>query len=258
MEQNSIEAIHRTKTGKVSDKWASYLPFYDGLFKRIRHEPVSLLEIGVQNGGSIQTWCQYFENASLLVGCDINPACAKLNYQDSRVRIVIGNANERSTIQTISGLSRAFDVIIDDGSHRSMDILTSFLLYFPMVKPSGLYVIEDTHTLYWNAWGGGILNDRSAYAFFKRMVDVINYQFWRQDLSLDLYLNSYFPKGKVPPFITEGWIESIEFRNSMIVISKAAAPGHEKLGERLIRGDVATVAPPNTGPSPSSSNSSID
>ena len=52
MELKSIDTLHRTKTGKTSDKWASYLTYYDELFAPLRHKPISMLEIGVQNGGS--------------------------------------------------------------------------------------------------------------------------------------------------------------------------------------------------------------
>ena len=43
----SIETLHRNKTGKVSDKWASYLPYYDQLFAPLQEQPITLLEIGV-------------------------------------------------------------------------------------------------------------------------------------------------------------------------------------------------------------------
>ena len=56
MEKLSFEQIHREKTGKVSDKWASYLPFYDEIFEKYRTQNLSLLEIGIQNGGSLETW----------------------------------------------------------------------------------------------------------------------------------------------------------------------------------------------------------
>ncbi|MCY7388281.1 MAG: hypothetical protein LH481_09500 [Burkholderiales bacterium] len=36
MTERTIEARHRTKTGKVSDKWAAYLPYDDALFGPLR------------------------------------------------------------------------------------------------------------------------------------------------------------------------------------------------------------------------------
>ena len=65
MTEQSIESLHRNKVGKVSDKWESYLEYYDTLLAPRRNLPVSLLEIGVQNGGSLETWAAYFNNARL-------------------------------------------------------------------------------------------------------------------------------------------------------------------------------------------------
>ncbi|MCH8961535.1 MAG: hypothetical protein IH820_09485, partial [Bacteroidetes bacterium] len=70
----------------------------------------------------------------------------------------------------------AFDIIIYDGSHRSDDIFKAFVNYFQILKPGGIYVVEDTHTMYWDDYQGGILKQTTAHSFFKLFVDVINYQ----------------------------------------------------------------------------------
>lgn len=241
MESKSIDTLHRTKTGKVSDKWASYLSYYDTLFAPLRHAPISMLEIGVQNGGSLETWSTYFTEARQFIGCDIDPKCASLRYEDPRVQVVVGDANAAPTFQKILGLCPQFDVVIDDGSHVSTDIINSFINYFPHVKPGGIYVVEDAHCLYMNAYGGGILNEYSGYGFFKRLVDVTSFQFWKDDLSIQNYFRTFFDTRATPGFILDGWVESIEFRNSIITIRKAHKPGHEKLGERITVGSVAQV-----------------
>lgn len=237
----TIEKIHTEKSGKVSDKWASYLPVYDALFEKYRTEKINLLEIGVQNGGSLETWKTFFTEARCLIGCDIDQRCGALQYDDQRVHVVVGDANQQNTIDRIKSICDNFDVVIDDGSHQSTDILNSFIRYFDLLKPGGIYVIEDAHTLYSSHWGGGILNEFSAYNFFKKIVDVINVQFWNSELSVDVYLRTFFPLGKTPSFIKEGWIESIEFRNSLIVIRKSIVGTNEKLGKRVITGKIAQV-----------------
>ena len=237
----SIETLHRNKTGKVSDKWASYLPYYDKLFAPLREQSIALLEIGVQNGGSLETWSHYFNNATLLIGCDIDPKCAELHYEDARVKVVVGDANVGPTFTAISAICNQFDVVIDDGSHQSNDVLKSFVNYFPMVKPGGLYVVEDAHCLYMNDFGGGLLNEFGAYSFFKRLVDVVSFQFWNEQLSINNYLRTFFDTRATPSFILDGWIDSIEFKNSLIIIRKALTTGHNKLGERITTGNIAQV-----------------
>jgi hypothetical protein len=241
MELKSIDTLHRTKTGKISDKWASYLPHYDALFGPLRHAPVSMLEIGVQNGGSLETWSEFFTEAKIFVGCDIDPKCGDLRYTDPRVNIVVGDANAAPTFQKILALNPSFDIVIDDGSHVSTDILNSFINYFPHVNPGGVYVVEDAHCLYMNQYGGGILNEYSAYAFFKRLIDVTSFQFWKDDLSINQYFRTFFDLRNTPSFIADGWVESIEFKNSIITIKKAKQPGHDKLGDRITVGSVAQV-----------------
>lgn len=241
MSMQSIETLHRTKTGKVSDKWASYLPYYDKLFESLRELPIKLLEIGVQNGGSLETWSHYFHNATLLTGCDIDPKCAALSYSDARINIVVGDANSAITYQKITELSSHFDVVIDDGSHKSTDIINSFINYFPLLSPGGVFVVEDTCCLFMDEFGGGVLSEFSAYAFFKRLTDIVNFQFWKNDVSINNYLRTFFDLRSTPTFILDGWIESIEFRNSIITIKKSFKPGHEKIGERIIVGSEAAV-----------------
>jgi SAM-dependent methyltransferase len=45
----------------------------------------------------------------------------------------------------------------------------------------------------------------------------------------------------MPAFLAEGWVEGIEFRNSMVVVRKAMEPSHAKLGSRVISGNEASV-----------------
>ena len=239
--KNTIENLHRSKTGKVSDKWSSYLKYYDALLKPIQDEPVSMLEIGVQNGGSLETWAKFFVNGENFIGCDIDPNCGKLRYEDPRIKVIVGDANVIGTLEAIKAVKEYLDLVIDDGSHRSIDILNSFVNYFPLVKPGGIYVIEDTHTLYQMQFGGGIMNEFGAYAFFKKLIDVIGFQFWSSEMGIATLFQTFFPLGQVPEVISNGWIESIEFRNSIITIKKSNNATHNKLGERVLVGDSALV-----------------
>ena len=132
-------------------------------------------------------------------------------------------------------------MVIDDGSHVSRDVINSFINYFPLLQPGGIYVVEDAHCLYMDAYGGGVLNEYGAYAFFKRLVDIVSFEFWEQDLGIAPFLRTFFEARAVPAFIGQGWIESVEFRNSVITIRKSRSPSHKKLGERLTVGDQTLV-----------------
>lgn len=239
----TLQEIHIGKSGKVSDKWSSYLATYERAFSPLRDKEIALLEIGVQNGGSLEVWANYFANGQLFVGCDINPKCVNLDYCDDRIKVVVGDANSQEAFNAITHQEQTFDLIIDDGSHLSRDIFATFINYFPVLKPGGIFVVEDAHTLFMNSYGGGILNHLSAQKFFYKLADLVSFEFWSAELPLSTFFTDFFPSGQVPPFLLEGWVDAIQFRNSMIIIEKAVNPTHNKLGLRSIVGHEAIVEP---------------
>jgi cephalosporin hydroxylase len=121
----------------VSDKWSLYLHVYEERLRPYRQLPVRLLEIGVQNGGSLEIHAQYFPNAGLIAGCDINIACAQLQYAEPNIRLYVGDTNAPHVRKQI--LSRApFDIIIDDGSQGSSDMVNTSCNYFSALREGGL------------------------------------------------------------------------------------------------------------------------
>ena len=125
--RKSLREVHSEQQGKVSDKWLRYLDIYEAAFANIRDQPVRILEIGVQNGGSLEVSAKYFPRAIAIIGCDINPECAKLRYNNDRIKLVIGDAFSASAEREIVAHSAEFDIIIDDGSHKSSDISSASL-----------------------------------------------------------------------------------------------------------------------------------
>ena len=56
MTENKFKNLHSNNTEKVSDKWESYLDYYNEIFMPLKNKDISLLEIGIQNGGVIFLW----------------------------------------------------------------------------------------------------------------------------------------------------------------------------------------------------------
>ena len=239
----SLKEIVDSQSGKVVDKWFSYLGNYETILQSYQDKPINLLEIGIANGGSLDVWSKYFSKANHIVGCDINPACGSLKYDDERVSVVVGDANEPATIGEIKSISERFDVIIDDGSHINSDVIKSFSLYYPLLNYNGLYIVEDLHTSYWDRWGGGLRNPLSSMAFFKRLADMPNYEHWRIRRTRRYYL-IYLEQACDTEFHESdlATIQSLTFLNSLVVIRKMAAD-ECKLGRRVVRGDDEHVMP---------------
>jgi hypothetical protein len=59
----SLYDLMASHKGKLSDKWHLYVTEYDRIFSPLRNRPITLLEIGIHNGGSLEIWSNYFTNA---------------------------------------------------------------------------------------------------------------------------------------------------------------------------------------------------
>jgi len=178
MRINTLRNLYEQHEGKVSDKWALYLSEYDALFQSYRDKELAILEIGIQNGGSLEIYAKYFPTARRIVGCDIDQACRTLTFEDPRIAVVVGDANSAEAEQEILSLAPEYDLIIDDGSHRSGDIVRSYSRYFRHLKPGGHYIVEDLHCSYWSEFEGGLFYPYSSMSFFKRLSDVLSHEHW--------------------------------------------------------------------------------
>jgi len=135
---HTVIQLYSEHQGYVSDKWSSYLPVYDRWFAGFQNAPIRLLEVGVQNGGSLQIWAKDFAKAMKIVGCDINPKCAQLEFDDPCVRLVLGDVKALAVREQILAHSEVYDIIIDDGSHKNADIIKTFKHFNARLAPGGM------------------------------------------------------------------------------------------------------------------------
>lgn len=243
MKKENLKHLYAEHVGKVSDKWSIYLEEYDHLFAPYRDRPVSILEIGIQNGGSLEIWSKFFEASSRIIGCDINPDCRKLQYSDEKIRVVVGDANTDEVENEVRSVSPTLDIVIDDGSHRSSDIVRSFARYFPLVTSGGIFVAEDLHCSYWENFEGGLFHPLSSIAFFKRLADVISHEHWGIPKARSEVLKNFFSAyGCTMSDAVLSEIHSIEFINSICVVRKRP-PSDNELGTRFVTSGLAEVVP---------------
>lgn len=120
-----------------TDKTGNFSKYYDKYFTPIRNEVKLLFEIGVNRGGSVRAWKEFFPNAHI-VGVDINPDCY---FEEDRISIEICDANNIIVPEKLFKKYGYPDIMIDDGSHFTSDVISSFCLYSSFVKKC--YVIED-------------------------------------------------------------------------------------------------------------------
>ena len=234
---SSFSELYKSqKTGKSSDKWSFYIPQYDKIFHEFSENSVRMLSIGVQNCGDLDIYAKYFSGGKVFVGCDINEACENAQFDDPRVKIVIGDANDANTVDRITKISDKFDIVVDDGSHKSSDIIKTFGIYFKFLSDGGIFVIEDLHCSYWEHFEGGIYDGFSSINFFKELIDIINFESFGNSLKRGDLLSRFTQKYDVT--LDEdvlASIHAIRFVNSMCVVEKQS-PHRNLLGVRLIVG----------------------
>ncbi|MCX6278604.1 MAG: class I SAM-dependent methyltransferase [Bacteroidetes bacterium] len=157
-----------------SDNW--YGQAFFRLFKRkrivdkyqeffLRHEdfhPKNIFELGIFDGGSIAFWFELFKPNKHI-------AIDYLDRQDSRYfeeyiqsrgltdKIKTywkTNQSDKDNLRKIvsTEFTDPLDLVIDDASHMYLPTRASFETLFPLVKPRGLYIIEDWAWGHWPAY----------------------------------------------------------------------------------------------------------
>ena len=129
--------------GVGASKPHRYYEIYEELLERLRDQPLHLLELGVESGRSISTWCDYLPNATV-VGLDIHE---RPDDYPARAHYVQGRQEDTSVLARACKIASPFDVIIDDAAHVGRLAKASFAFLFERhLKPGGCYVLEDFGT----------------------------------------------------------------------------------------------------------------
>jgi hypothetical protein len=135
---DALGILHGTDKSSIAH---DYLRHYERVLGRLRHEPITLLEIGVFRGSSLATWKDFMPNATV-VGLDINPDCAR--YAGGRSVVEIGSQADPEFLRSVMQRHRP-TVVIDDGSHLADHVISTFQALYPMLPPGGVYIAEDIH-----------------------------------------------------------------------------------------------------------------
>lgn len=224
--------LNRLATLFLTDKWGChwYTQHYQRYFQHMKRQKINLLEIGVggyehadEGGRSLRMWKAYFRRGQI-VGIDLHD---KSHFSEGRIDIRQCDQTDSEALRRLSNEYGGFDIIIDDGSHISEHIIKSFHVLFPLLRPNGIYAVEDTQTAYWPGWGGGMRNPGNTMEFFKSLVDGLNHV----EYPIEAYEPTYFDRH----------IVEIAFFHSLIFIRKGS--NDEKPSDRgLIQQEIAAMA----------------
>ncbi|PVH73791.1 hypothetical protein DL98DRAFT_606296 [Cadophora sp. DSE1049] len=154
-----FEIATKHGTDKVNPHHYNYM--YEKYLDPIRDQPLKMLEIGLGcnmaygPGKSYYTWLEFLPHVDLYY-IEYDRVCVeKWSQNMTNVKVFTGDQSDVAFLEKfISASGGGFDVIIDDGGHFMNQQITSFNKLFPIVKPGGIYFVEDLATSYQEGYGG--------------------------------------------------------------------------------------------------------
>lgn len=155
-------------TDGASVKYDHYFNVYDRILGPLRTIPITMLEIGIEKGGSLTMWKKYLHPESKIVALDRVPGCKK-NERDNII-VEIGDQMDGEFLNKLANKHGPFDIIIDDGGHYTDQHMNCFINLFPFVKELGYYIVEDTHTCYMQEFKDG---KPTVVDHFKNVADLV-------------------------------------------------------------------------------------
>ncbi len=191
-----------------------YHRFYPIFLEKLRDQSICMLEIGTEENRSIKLWEEYFPNARIF-GIDIES-----EFENERTKVFKGDQSDTEFLeQIVSKINEKTDLIIDDGSHHpDHQVITFCHLFQNLLKPGGIYIIEDIETSYWKKgvlYGNKIKRGRnhrkSIIRIFKLMIDRVNDEFVKK--------KSIFKSSPIPVDVQKQ-IGMISFQHNCIIIIK--------------------------------------
>ena len=132
------EILNRNGSDKCTEHTYNYV--YDRLFGEVdREAPLDILESGVEFGGSLCAWKEYFPNARI-TGVDVVDV-RKPEFKRVDIEFILSDIKDYEP-------DRKFDFIIEDGNHSNFDALWSAVHLSKYLKPEGTLIIEDVQESY--------------------------------------------------------------------------------------------------------------
>jgi len=122
--------------------------YYSEEFTDKKLEKLSILEIGVRRGDSLNLLSKWFINSEIIGidnGSEMNQSNIDFVNGLPNVKLFLENAYADSIINKFE--DNSFDYIIDDGPHTLQTQIISIQKWLKKVKPAGKLIIEDIQSI---------------------------------------------------------------------------------------------------------------
>jgi hypothetical protein len=151
---NQIGKKHQTDKATFG-----YLDVYQDFFESLVYrQDLIIAEVGVLGGSSLNTWRDFFPNATI-IGIDkvekgVNERSETVSddffKSDENSEFYLCDQSDRNQLEkTKAQIKQKYskiDIFIDDGSHFQHDMAITFEIMFDVLSSNGIYIFEDICT----------------------------------------------------------------------------------------------------------------
>lgn len=155
-----------------SIKHTTYFPAYDQLLAAYRNRPITFVEVGVFEGGSLFMWREFFGPQARIIGIDFNPAAKK--WEENGFEMFIGSQSSPEFWEYFFDQVGTVDILLDDGGHTYIQQIMTTEMGLENINNGGMLIVEDTHTSYMDGFGEKKL---SFIRYCKGWIDRLNSRF---------------------------------------------------------------------------------
>jgi hypothetical protein len=206
--RDDLWTIFSQKIKRRSDKWRPYFDVYERHFGPWRFRDGTFVEVGVQGGGSLEMWREYFARDMHVVGIDIDHNVPRVPGTE----VIIGDQANNVFWDEFLKDHPKISCFLDDGSHVNSHQLLTFCRVWPHVEEGGVFICEDTHTSYYENVGGGLHRPGTFIEFTKNLIDALHMN----------HIAHAAPTAEFRNLTAD--IGSLTFYDSQVVVTKGRKP----------------------------------
>jgi hypothetical protein len=129
----------------------SYANVYESLFSSRRNDNINLLQIGLNFGGAIHVWREYFPNSTIYLVDQGDHDTGDLFTTPRGIAFMNSDAYSHDfVVNNFTNNNIKFDIIIEDQSDRNYQKAQSTIVeYSSLLNVGGMLFIEDIQDINW-------------------------------------------------------------------------------------------------------------
>lgn len=158
-----------------SSKFDVYFKVYEDVFKHLRGNAPTFIEIGIQSGGSLFAWKKFFGEDARIIGIDLNPKCKE--FEKFGFEIYIGDTGDEKFLKNVFKEIENIDAILDDGGHLYLQQINVLETSAKNLSGNFLIVIEDTSTSFYKEFLNKSYKNRTFLDYAKGLSDMLHMGF---------------------------------------------------------------------------------